>query len=161
MIVSNSSPIISLGAIGKLHLLKSCFKEVLIPSAVYVEISQKAESPECISLQKGIDEKWITREKAEVLPLLKTNLLGQGEKEAISLAAKHKVILIIDDDTAKTYAEIMGVEPHGTLYVLILAVHKQILTGKEAINLLNQMMKAGFYLSTEVYGMFLENMSIK
>ncbi len=155
MIVSNSSPLISLGSIGRLDLFKKCFKEVAIPSSVYHEISQKKESPEFISLQKGIDERWIAIEPVEVLPLLKTNALGEGEKEAISLASKHKVILIIDDDTAKRYVEIMGVEPHGTLYVLILAVRKKILTRKEALEILDHMMKIGFYISTDVYGHFL------
>lgn len=158
MIISNSSPIITLGAIGKLDLLKKCFKEVIIPSAVYTEISQKEDKPEFISLQQGIGQGWIKVEKTEMLSLLKTHTLGDGEKEAISLASKHKVILIIDDDTAKAYAEIMGVEAHGTLYVLILSVCKKILTGNEAIDILNQMMKVGFYLSTEVYGKFLEEM---
>lgn len=158
MIVSNSSPIITLGASGKLELLKKCFKEIIIPLAVYTEISKKEESPEFISLQRGIDEKWIKIEKIEMLSLLKTPTLGDGEKEAISLASKYKVILIIDDDTAKTYAEIMRVKAHGTLYVLILAVHRNILSKKEAIEILNQLMKAGFYLSTELYGRFLEEM---
>ncbi len=157
MIVSNSSPIISLGAIGNLSFLKRCFNEVIIPVGVYTEISRKGESPEFISLQKGIDERWIRIEKVDVLPILKTNMLGEGEKEAISAAAKYKAILIIDDDTAKAYAGIMGVESHGTLYVLILLVRKKILTRDEAIDILNQMMKTGFYLSTEVYGMFLES----
>ena len=155
MIVSNSSPIISLGTVGKLELLRKGCKEVLIPSGVYEEISEKKESPEFISLQKGIEEKWIKVEKIELLPLLKTNTPGQGEKEAISLAAQHKAILIIDDDTAKAYATIMGVEAHGTLYILILAVHKNIVSKKEAIEILTHMMNAGFYISTEVYGMFL------
>lgn len=156
MIVSNSSPIISLGAVGRLDLFKKCFKEVIIPSEVYEEISCKKDSPECLSLQKAIAEKWITVEKIDLLSTFQTAMLGSGEKEAISLAAKHQAILIIDDDIAKTYAKIMGVESHGTLYVLLRAVRKNFLNKKEAIDLLNHMMKAGFYISTEVYGLFLE-----
>ncbi len=156
MIVSNSSPIISLGAVGRLDLFQKCFKEVTIPLGVYEEILRKKESPEAVSLQKAIAEGWITVEKTDLLSTLQTDMLGPGEKEAISLAAKHKVILIIDDDIAKTYAKIMGVESHGTLYLLICAVRKNFLNKKEAIDLLHQMMKAGFYISTEVYGMFLE-----
>ncbi|MBI2669472.1 DUF3368 domain-containing protein [Candidatus Woesearchaeota archaeon] len=156
MIVSNSSPIISLGTVGRLELFQKCFQEVAIPSGVYDEISMKRDSPEFISLQKGIEERWIKVEKAELLPTLKTNRLGNGEKEAISLAAKHKSILVIDDDSAKTYAEIVGVESHGTLYVLTRAKNKGFLSRSEAIHLLGRMMEAGFYISTLVYGKFLE-----
>lgn len=155
MIVSNSSPIISIGTIGRMDLFRKCCKEVIIPFAVYTEISQKKESPEFLSLKKAIEEKWVKVEKITLLPSLRTVTLGEGEKEAISLAAKHKLILIIDDDMAKKYAEIMGVEPHGTLYVLILAVRKKILNKKEAVDILHQMMKAGFYISTDVYAIFL------
>ena len=156
MIVSNSSPLIALGAIGRLELFRKCFKQVLIPPGVYGEISEKEESPEFISLQKGIREKWIEVEKIELLSTLKTDTLGQGEKEAISLAAKHKVVLIIDDDSAKAYAAIMGVESHGTLYLLILAVRRNIVSRKEVIEIVNLMMSKGFYISTDVYGWFLQ-----
>lgn len=36
--VSNSTPIIALSKIEKLHLLKDYFKEIYIPEAVYEEV---------------------------------------------------------------------------------------------------------------------------
>ena len=41
IVVSNTSPIINLAAIGKLDLLKKCFDKVYIPPAVYNEITVK------------------------------------------------------------------------------------------------------------------------
>jgi len=35
--VSNTTPIISLASIGKLHILEKLFKEIIIPEAVYID----------------------------------------------------------------------------------------------------------------------------
>ncbi len=159
MIVSNSSPLISLGKIGKLGLFQCCFSRIIIPDAVYHEITQKEESPETIAIQKAIEEKWIAVEKIEPNPVLKTEKLGKGEQEAISLAVQHNAILIIDDDTAKMYARLMGIEAHGTLFVVFSAWRKGLLSREGSIDLLNLLVKNGFYLSTEVYAEVLNDLS--
>ena len=43
--VSDSSPLISLAAIGKLELLQSVFNAVVIPQAVYAEITAGKDRP--------------------------------------------------------------------------------------------------------------------
>src|SRR3989344_5487181 len=121
MIVSNATPIINFGKAGVLDILKECFINILIPRAVYNEIMEKKENSECVALRKAIDEGWINIEDNEINPLLKTNNLGKGEKEAISLAINKKALLLIDDDSAKSYASVLGVEAHGSFYVLYLA----------------------------------------
>jgi len=37
-VVSNSSPLIALSKINKLHILKDMFNEVLIPKSVWIEV---------------------------------------------------------------------------------------------------------------------------
>ena len=100
--------------------------------------------------------KLIIVEDVEVHPILKTQNLGQGEKEAISLAVKHRSPLIIDDDSAKKYASIFGIEAHGTLYIIYLACRKKLIEKDDSINDLRDMIKDGFYISAEVYNRFLE-----
>jgi len=107
-------------------------------------------------LEKAIREKWISVEKATVNPFLHTKKLGQGEKEAISLAAKRKTILLIDDDNAKSYASILRVESHGTIYSLYTAYLRKFISKEETIRLFKSMITNGFYISTEVYSRFLD-----
>lgn len=156
MIVSNSSPIIILGKQGRLEVLKKCFKNVIIPKTVYDEIMIVGNSPECIALESAIKDKWIIIKKIDINPLLQTLNLGEGEKEAISLAIKHKLILLIDDDSAKAYATILRVEAHGSLYVLYIAVLKRYIDKAEAKSILEEMICDGFYISTDLYSRFLE-----
>jgi predicted nucleic acid-binding protein len=151
MIAVNTSPLIILGKQGRLDILKSCFCKMYIPQGVYKEIQHKKETPEALALEQAVQEGWVHVEKVKIMSLLDTSVLGQGEKEAISLASQQKKLLIIDDDLAKKYALIVGVEAHGILYVLLLACKKKICSQKEIQELLQAMMKQGFYLSTEVY----------
>lgn len=158
MITSNSSPVITLGAVGKLNLLQKCFKEVIIPLAVMEEILQKKDNPESLAVQKARGEGWLKVETIQIHPLLKVGMLGRGEVEAISLAVKHKSLLLIDDDMAKNYGGILGVEAHGTLFVLSLAQKKSLLDRTEVILLLQRMIERGFYISTEVYAEFVKSL---
>lgn len=154
MIVANSSPIIILAKQGLLDLLEKCFKKVIIPKSVYDEVMQK-NTPEAIAFNRAIKGKWISVQKAALMAELETKNIGQGEKEAISLAHHHKSLLIIDDDSARKYASIFGVEAHGTFYVIYLACARKLIDKTSAKNLLENMIADGFYVSSELYSRFI------
>ena len=154
MIVVNASPLIVLGKQGKLLLLKQCFQKILVPQGVVEEINQKKDSPEALALQQAIKERWISTKKTTISPLLDTEKLGRGEKEAISLAKAKGTPVLLDDDLARAYAAPLNVEVQGTLYVLILACQKKIIDKESALTLLDSMMADGFYISTEIYKRF-------
>ena len=156
MIVADSSPLIVLGKVGKLELLRRCFKCIVIPKGVYEEITKKKGSPEVIALEQACKEGWVSVEKTAINTMLDTQNISKGEKEAISLAIKYKSIVILDDDSAKQYAAVLGVESHGTLYVLYVCCAKKILNKKDAIKVLDEMMHNGFYISHDIYLRFVE-----
>lgn len=156
--ISNASPIINLGKQGVLELLKSCFKQVIIPKAVYDEINIKKESIEAKSLEKGIGDKWINIEEAVISPILNTLNLGNGEKEAISLASKHRDILLIDDDSARKYASLLNGECHGIIWIIYISVLKGFIDKEKAKGLLEALIGDGFYVSTEIYADFINRL---
>ena len=156
MIVVNSSPIIILAKEGMLDILKKCYKKVIIPKSVYNEVMHKNGTPEAVALQKVIKARWVIVQKTAVMSELDTKNIGQGEKEAISLAYKHKSLLIIDDDSAKKYASVFGVEAHGTLYLIYLACARGIIDKSDAMNALEGMIVDGFYVSSELHMKFLD-----
>jgi|SRR3989344_1370862 len=156
MIISNATPLINFGKQGRLDILKRCFDKIFIPKSVYEEILMIEDNIESIALKQGMKENWIIVKDTEINSLLKTKVLGRGEKEAISLAFKNKALLLIDDDTAKAYAGLLKVETHGSAYVLFLACKKRIINKDEAKNIFEGMIKEGFYVSIEFYSLFLE-----
>lgn len=155
MIVANSSPIIILGRQGLLYLLKGCFKKMIIPGSVYSEVLHEKDSPEAVALKNAINDGWVLVEKTIINPFLHTRNLGHGEKEAISLALKHKSLLLIDDDSAKAYSAVLGAEAHGTFYLIYLAALRRFINKQEAKKILDGMIADGFYVSTDVYSRFL------
>jgi len=156
MIVANSSPVIILTKQGVFDLFKKCFQNLVIPKAVYDEVMLKENSPEAAALAKSIKQKWVIVQKTAIMPELHTKNIGQGEKEAISLAHKLKTLLIIDDDFAKKYATIFGVEAHGTFYVLYLACLRKLISKDDAKNIIDGMIIDGFYVSADLYVKFFE-----
>lgn len=154
MIVANTSPIINLGKQATLELLRTCFKKIIVPKSVYDEVNRRNASIEAAALEKAVNQGWIVVEHAIIDTLLHTENLGQGEKEAISLARKHNTAVLLDDDSARTYARVLGVEVHGTLYVLLLACQMRNISADRALGILHGMISNGFYISTDVYVRF-------
>lgn len=159
MIVTNTTPLINLGRFGKISILREIFNRVLIPEEVYREIMQLKDSLEALAVQKAIQNGWIKTEKITPDLQIGAELLDEGEKEAITLALKNNCIFLTDDDHAKKFAIIQSLEVHGTIYVLIKAAAKRIISKEEAKSLLDKMISSRFYVSTEIYAKFLDALS--
>ena len=169
MIVSDSSPIINLGKQGFFELLKKCFGKVIVPKAVFAEIMKKEDSIEAKAFEKGINEKWIIVEevgftisltselenKVSLASFCAIPIKSRASKEAISLVAKMDCLLLIDDDNGKKYASILNIESHRTIFVVFLSVLKKFINKEKAKKLFEDMVKEGFYVSTELYAEFL------
>ena len=159
--VLNASPLIYLGKKRRIDLLKLVFEKVLIPPEVEEEIMKLEESPEAIQLRDAIQEGWIEVERpsenkrrqiAKLFPEI-----DEGEAATIALALERREEnIIIDDAEARIAAEYFKLEAHGTLYIVLEAYKRNIFKSKtEVTDMVNNMMKRGFYLSTEVYARFL------
>jgi predicted nucleic acid-binding protein len=110
MIILDTGFLSSLFKVGRLELVKKHFEEeyVVIPNAVFEELSKTEFFTELIQFiavnEDSLNEKyWIFVKKAEVE--IDEEKLGNGEKEAISLAKKHNALLLIDDRAARSVAK--------------------------------------------------------
>ena len=83
--------------------------------------------------------------------------IDEGEAAVIAVALEdEEPTVIIDDAEARVAAEYFRLDVHGTLYVILEAYRRSILKSKkEVISIVNNMIKRGFYLSTEVYARLL------
>lgn len=151
-VVSNSSPLIFISAVGMLDLLRSEFWVILIPEAVYKEVTSKNS--------KGFGEiksaNWI---RVELLKNEKSRsfypVLDEGEEKAIILAIEQKAdLLLIDDLAGRRAAKMHGINVMGTLGFLK-AMHKKgrIRNLKSVLDILKQ---HGFWMGEELYRKMLE-----
>ena len=114
MILLDTGFLSSLFKINRLELVKKHFEAeyVVIPNAVFEELSKTEFFAELIQFiavdEYYVDEKrWILVKKAEIE--IDEEKLGNGEKEAISLAKKHNALLLIDDRSARSVAKREGI----------------------------------------------------
>ena len=157
--VANSTPLIYLSRATALHILFEVYEEIIIPEAVYREVV-------VTGLEKGfrdaelvkvaIEEGSIKIEKApseNVEKVLKqAPMLHRGEAEVLALALRRKPChVLLDDRVARLVARILGLEAHGTLYVVAAAAVKEAVTVEEALNILDKLVASGFRISIELY----------
>lgn len=127
-IVCNAGPLIALGLLGRLDLLKSLFDMVLVPEAVQQEIEQGGMKLAGLADFRRAD--WI-----RVVPLqnkrdeLLESLLDVGEAAVISLAREQKATLVLIDErkARKVARDIYGLQPIGTARILVEAKKRKLL----------------------------------
>jgi len=159
--VFNASPLIYLGKKRKTGLLRLVFEKILVPVEVEEEIMKLYDSPEAVQLRDAIQEGWIEvkrsseNKKKQIAKLF--GEIDEGEAAVIALALeRHGENVIIDDAEARTATEYFELKVHGTLYIILEAYKRNIFKSKaEVISMVNNMLRKGFYISSEVYARFL------
>lgn len=154
MVVSDTSPIINLAAIGQLDLLRTLYDTVHLPPAVHREITRFEEQPGAEAVQSL---EWIQSQSCP-RPDLATVLreeLDAGEAEAIALAVDVDALLLIDEREGRRAASRLGVSRLGLLGVLVKAKRKEHVPAiRPLLRALRQ--KAGFWMSDALHNRVLE-----
>ena len=101
-IIVNTTPLIALCNADLLYVLKELYGQIIIPQAVYEEVTEKEDSA-CIQIKDNLD--WIDVLEADKLAdrtMYKTKL-HKGEVEVMILAKSQPQadLVIIDDYAAK------------------------------------------------------------
>lgn len=152
-VVSNTSPLFNLAAIGQLDLLREQFDEVLVPGAVLEELLPIRDREEWTAVQRALEQGWMASRGVQDQKTVRalTRELDQGESEAIVLALEVGVTrLLIDESDGRAAAVRLGLEPTGVLGVLLKAKEQGRLDSvtDAIIALQNQ---AGFYIHSKLF----------
>lgn len=143
--VSDSSPLIALEQIGHLELLRDLFQEVLVPDEVV------RETTAAVGLRR-----WLRRQPLQG-PLLSQVLrptLGQGEREAISMAVELRAhVILLDDEAARNVAIRLGLPVMGTAGVLLIAKERGLIAQVKPH--LDALLANRFFLGAQVYELVL------
>jgi uncharacterized protein len=150
-VVCNTSPITNLAVIARLDLLHSIYGEIVIPKAVYDELTNVPNPvPGGVEVQTY---DWIS--VRPVLDQFKVSVFRQnidfGEAEAIALALELRADrLLIDDAAGRAIALREGLQITGVLGILLIAKKRGLIDSVRSLldNLINQ---AGFWVSDELY----------
>jgi predicted nucleic acid-binding protein len=152
IVVSNTSPLISLSSISLFDLLQTLFVAITIPEEVYQEIvlqGQNRPGANEVAAANWIVRRVVTDHKA-VQHLIDVTRLGRGESEAIVLATELTAdYLILDDLAARRYALEQNLPVIGTIGLLVAAKAKRMIPSvKQAMD---ELRRAGKYIHNNVY----------
>ena len=154
-VVVNTTPLIALSHVGLLSILKELYGEIIIPDAVYRELSVKAESVCKKTVDRSLD--WIRVENIqnEMAKAMYKTQLHEGEVEVMILSKEIAAdVVIIDDANAKKHAKYLGLPVTGTLGVLIKAKQEGYVEALKPV--LQQMIEHGIYISNSLVALCLK-----
>ena len=119
IVVSDTSPVLNLARIGRLELLPLLYRQVLIPSAVYQELTRsKKDLPPAIDLPSLPWLKVATAKDQNRVQELREDL-DPGEAEAIVLAIECRAdLLLVDERRGRRTATAAGLTVTGLLGVV-------------------------------------------
>ena len=150
-VVCNTSPITNLAAIAHLDLLHQLYGEIVIPQAVYDELTAvqhpvpgtlEVQTLSWIQVQQVVDQSQVAEFQRKV---------DLGEAEALVLALEVSAErLLIDDAAGRTIALELGLTITGVLGVLLMAKQRQLIVAVRP--LMDALIaQAGFWVSDELY----------
>jgi uncharacterized protein len=151
IVVCNTSPITNLAAIAQLDLLRLIYGEIIIPQAVYNELTNvpylvpggtEVQSFDWIRVRPILDRSKVSEFRQDV---------DFGEAEAIALALELSADrLLIDDAAGRAIALREGLQITGVLGILLIAKKQGLIDRVQSLldELRNQ---AGFWVSDDLY----------
>ena len=161
IVVSDTTPLISLLKIKRIGLLEKLFGEVVIPQAVFTELTVDIrfdEEAEVIKNEKFISVKEVSN-MASVNILKRATGLDQGESEAIILSDEIQAdILLMDEAKGRKISDQMGIHIMGTIGILMVAYEDDILTADEVKNCIDGLQNAGRHIGHKHYQMLLDRL---
>jgi uncharacterized protein len=125
LVVTDAGPLMALGRIDRLSLLRALFLQVHVPQEVLDECLVHPHLPDAQRISEAVAEGWLTVTNSEPLDM---RGLGLGERCAIACALDLQAMLLVDDRAARRHAEALDVPVLGTLGLLVLAKRRHLVT---------------------------------
>ncbi len=121
IVVADTSPLNYLIRLGYPEVLHEIYGRVLAPGAVLIEL-QHSDAPSEVRAWASAPPAWLEERQVQQFDGSLAAELGDGEREAISLALEAKAdILLMDERAGRQEAEARQIEVAGTLAVLLQA----------------------------------------
>jgi predicted nucleic acid-binding protein len=153
-VVSDTSPITNLAAVGHLELLQALYTQILIPQEVRDELvlGGAGNNP---GAQEVLTGGWFVVDSVDAQDrdqlASKYHALDIGEAAALALAkARGADLILLDDRAARDAARALGLNHIGVVGVLLAAKSRGLISLVKPI-LDDLRATAGFYLAEAVY----------
>jgi hypothetical protein len=158
IVISDTSVITNLAAIEQLHLLSQLYNQVIIPEAVYRELTEiEPPVPGKIEVKNApwVEIRQVVN-RSIVQQIQEQARLDIGESEAISLALELKAdLLLIDERRGRMEANRLGLRITGLLGLLIEAKQRDLIIAVKPL-MDTLITTSAFRVSSALYNQILE-----
>lgn len=161
LVISDTTPLITLMKIGHLDILKQLFTTIAIPEAVYYELTGNADYPQEAEIISNCDFIQIIAvpDRESVKRFQRITGLDLGESEAIIVSdLRNADLLLMDELKGRAVAKNMEIKVIGTLGILQKANEEGLLSATEVEQSMDAMMNNKRYISKELYNFVLGNL---
>ena len=119
IVIADTSPLNYLVLIGEVEVLRRLYRRVVIPEAVWREL-QNPKAPATVAEWIARPPAWLEIEGSTGASDPGLRMLGEGEREAITLAMQHQrdALLLMDEGSGRREASRRNLRITGTLGVL-------------------------------------------
>lgn len=156
IVVSDSGPLISLMKASQLELLRKLYQEILIPEAVYQELTSNPRyASEAMEIRSSAFIRTVpVQDRKAVDVLQKLSGLDLGESEAIiyAYADDHKAdVLLMEEAAGRRVAKSLGIRVRGSIGILLLGYDRKLLTAEDVEQAAAKMRSANRRISEALY----------
>lgn len=154
IVVSDTTPIISLMKAGQLELLRQLFGVVYIPEAVYRELTDNEAFSEEVSMVQECEFLYVQKVDNGKSVTILQNFTGldAGESEAIILADEmNSDVLLMDERKGRQVAKKLGIRITGTIGILTQAFDEGMLTKEDVERCIERLKESGIRISEKLY----------
>ena len=152
IVVSDATPLISLMKASKLWILEPLFHEVLIPEAVYKELTTNRKfQEEATLIENSRFIKVVSADQKIVNELRRASGLDLGESEAIVYAAANDAdVLLMDEAQGRQAAKARNLYVMGAIGVLLFAYEENLLVRLDVEQALDALKRANRHIGDDL-----------
>lgn len=153
-VAPDSSPLMWLSKVGRLTLLKLLYGRVTIPQEVYEETIERGVAEgfsDALVIKEAMEEGWLETstlmggDKELCRRILEhAPEIHIGEAQAILMARRAGLPLLIDEAGGRALAEAFGLKVNGTVYVILRGLKEGYLKREEAREAMFELVEKGF-----------------
>lgn len=161
IVVSDTTPLISLLKIRRLELLEKLFGEVFIPQTVFNELTmdERFQYEADLIREKHFIVVQPVKNLESASILKRATGLDQGESDAIVLTDELNAdILLMDEAKGRSISSQMGFRIMGTIGILMAAYEEQELTSSEVRECIDGLQNAGRHIGQKHYQILLDKL---
>jgi len=167
IVVSDSTPIIHIAKAGRLDILFSLYKDILITKEVYREVVEEGlilQQEDALVIKEHIGKRiHVKNASSSSRHLIEKYSIHKGEADSIQLALETNALLLINERDGRNAAKSEGIKVKGSIGILFEALKEGKIDNEEALSILSRFRDEphAFWIDPDIIKAAMEKISLR